>query len=375
MIAKILGVTALGCAIAAPALADDGSPRPVSDPSLIFSAQADAATGPRGDPRAEQIAGRPSRERAQQPWSWTPSVSFDVTGGKDFVWLPKVPAAFDINHDGIGSSPGRVTADDFGVKINVPAPFTLWPGSGDSHFELRGGFVRGNRIAENDVPNFVDVFPITGSGSGLLFGGPTGSPGISSETVFTRNYGDLLLASKYDPCGVPVKIETGFGYQRIEQDHNYLSLMQNQVVSAFRMHDHVDTDYYSAVVGATAYKRLGEGFTASAGLDLRFGVAHSSLDGSQILNGLDFSDSASRTKFAFDTGVKLGLSYRLTRGVELGLDATYRYNSEVGRTEYPSRTGTGLRLGGDSAQSLAVLGKFRWSFAAPPPPPPPAPPP
>src|SRR6185437_10523096 len=331
MIAKILGVTAITCAMAAPALADDASPRPNTDPSLILSPQADTNTAPRGDPRAEQIAGRPSREQGQRPWSWTPSVSFDVTGGKDFVWLPKVAPTFDINRGGVGSSPGRVTADDFGVKINIPSSFALLPGSREPHFELQGGFVRGNRIAENDVPNFVDIFPINGRGFGTTFGGPTGAPAISSETVFTQNHGDLLLASKYDPCGVPVKVETGIGYQRVEQDHNFVSLMQNQISNAFRMHDHVDTDYYSAIVGATVYKRVADGFTLSAGLDLRFGVARSSLTGSQILNGNDFSDSASRTKFAFDAGAKLGASYKVMSHVELGIDAIYRFKNEIGR--------------------------------------------
>jgi len=358
MIAKILGVTAVACAIAAPAMADNASRRPDTDPPLILSAQADTNTAPSFDPRAEQLAGRSPREPRPQ---YTPRISLDVSGGFDALWLPKVAPAFDIQRDGIGSTPGRVNAAGLDFKLNIPAPFGFLPGSRDPHFELEAGLIRGNRTANTEVPGFVDIFALNGSSS-LLFGGSSSQPSISSQLSFSQNRGDFLLASKYDPCGVPVKVEMGVGYERDEEDHNFASLNQNQLSSAFRMNDHVDNDYYSAILGATAYKRIGAGFSVSAGVDVRLGVAHSSLTGMQMLNTQDFTASASRTAFGAEMGAKIGVSYRVTSYFDLGIEGIYRYKSEIGRAVYPSILGTDLRLSGDSAQSASLQFKGRASF-------------
>jgi hypothetical protein len=355
MIARILGVTAIAWSVAAPAFADNASPRSDSDPPGTLLAQAATSGTPAFDPRAEQLAGRPQRERAP----YTPRISLDVSGGFDALWLPKVAPAFDIQRDGIGDTPHRVNAAGLDLKLNIPSPFVFLPGSRDSHFELETGLIRGNRTATTELPGFVDIFALNGSSS-LLFGGSSAS--ISSQLSFSQNRGDLLLASKYDPCGVPVKVEMGFGYERDEQDHNFASLSQNLLSSAFRMNDHVDTDNYSAIFGATAYKRLGGGFGVSAGFDVRLGVAHSSLSATQMLNNLDFSGSASRTAFGAEVGAKLGVSYRVTSYFQLGIDASYRYKSEIGRAVYPSMLGSELRLAGDSAQSARLQFKGRASF-------------
>ena len=174
--------------------------------------------------------------------------------------------------------------------------------------------------------------------------------------------GDLLAASKFDMWCVPVKVEAGFGYSRLEQDHNFNLLVNNQPSTTFRINDHLDTDYYNVIGGLTAYHRIGEKFEIMGGTRLGLGVARSTISGLQSFGGNDFSQDASRDAFSVDVRGSLGFDYRVMPGLRLGMTTYIDYLNEAPKAAYPSATGQRLRLESGDALRWGVDFKLRYSF-------------
>jgi hypothetical protein len=218
-----------------------------------------------------------------------------------------------------GATSGDITAK--GGKLNVAVDFPALGFGSKPALVFSAFYVNGDEEhVETSQGIGLGFIPVDGSSAA---NGSTGAYDIGYRTEL-KHYGldALLRTGLLDTDLQELTVSGGLTYSKMKQERIFVGIQNGATIpDSLGLLDELETDYYGIALGADYRFKLGSGFSLVAGTRVDLLSSSSSLDASQVINTVPYTQSADDSGFVTRLEAKAGVSYRYSN-FSAGLLAT-----------------------------------------------------